>query len=61
MYNYDIIIIPLSKKDGGGYFGYVSDLKGCVSDGETIEETLVNTQAAIKEWIETYKRRKLNN
>lgn len=51
MNKYHIKIIPLNKKDGGGYLGIVLELKGCISDGETIQETLINTKNAIKEWI----------
>lgn len=51
--DYAIVIAPLSKKDGGGFAGYVPDLPGCMSDGESSEEALANTRLAIKEWIDT--------
>jgi antitoxin HicB len=51
--DYTIVITPLSEKDGGGFAGYVPDLPGCMSDGESQEETLANTRLAIEEWIET--------
>jgi antitoxin HicB len=49
---YRIVIEPLSADDGGGYFATVPDLPGCMSDGDTPEEALVNVQDAILCWIE---------
>lgn len=49
---YRIVIEPLSKGDGGGYFATAPDLPGCMSDGETPEEALINVQDAILSWIE---------
>ena len=46
------LIEPLSEEDGGGFFATVPDLPGCMSDGETPEEALVNVQDAILAWIE---------
>lgn len=57
--DYPIVIVPLSEEDGGGFLGYVPDLKGCMSDGETPEEAATNTQNAIEEWIDAAKARKL--
>jgi antitoxin HicB len=54
--NYDIVIVKLSEKDGGGFLGYVPDLPGCMSDGETRMEALVNTELAIKEWVDAAKK-----
>lgn len=51
MDDYVIVILPLSDEDGGGFVGYVPDLQGCMSDGETREEALFNTQEAMSEWI----------
>lgn len=48
---YAVLVFPLSKKDGGGYAGIVPDLPGCMSDGETPEEAIRNTEQAIKDWI----------
>ena len=50
---YPVIIAPLSAQDGGGFSAVVPDLPGCMSDGETPEEALVNVQDAIAAWIET--------
>jgi predicted RNase H-like HicB family nuclease len=50
--DYRVVIEPLSAEDGGGYFATVPDLPGCMSDGETPEEAIVNVQDAIRCWIE---------
>ncbi len=52
MADYAIVIMPLSVEDGGGFAGYVPDLPGCTSDGETYEEALANTQDAMAAWID---------
>jgi antitoxin HicB len=49
---YPVIISPLSEKDGGGFLATVPDLPGCISDGETPEEAIVNVQDAIAVWLE---------
>jgi antitoxin HicB len=49
---YPVIIQPLSLEDGGGFIAIVPDLPGCMSDGETPGEALVNVQDAIAAWIE---------
>lgn len=54
--DYPIVIAKLSKKDGGGYVGYVPDLPGCMSDGESPAEALANTRDAIQEWIASAKK-----
>lgn len=51
MTTYPIRIRPLSDEDGGGWLAEVPDLPGCMSDGETPEEALLNVQDAIQEWI----------
>jgi antitoxin HicB len=52
---YPIVIAPISSADGGGYVGYVPDLLGCMSDGETREEALANTLLAIEEWLDAFR------
>ncbi|MEQ8898641.1 MAG: type II toxin-antitoxin system HicB family antitoxin [Roseovarius sp.] len=52
MSDYVIVILPLSEEDGGGFVGLVPDLQGCMSDGDSREEALENTQQAMIEWIE---------
>ena len=52
---YMVRVEPLSEEDGGGYIAIVPDLPGCMSDGETPEEALVNVQEAISSWLESEK------
>ena len=49
---YPVIVQPLPVEEGGGFVATVPDLPGCMSDGETPEEALVNIQDAIAAWIE---------
>lgn len=49
---YAVLIEPLPPDEGGGFMALVPDLPGCMSDGETPEEALVNVQDAIETWIE---------
>ena len=51
-YDYTIVIETLPLEDGGGYLATVSDLPGCMSDGETYEEAASNVQDAILSWLE---------
>lgn len=57
MSEYAFFIIPLSEEDGGGYAAIFPDLPGCMSDGETPEEALVNGQDAMKAWLSVQKER----
>lgn len=50
--DYAIIVEALPAEDGGGFIATVPDLPGCMSDGETPQEALLNVQDAIKAWIE---------
>lgn len=49
---YPIVIEPLPPEEGGGFLALVPDLPGCMSDGESSEEAIVNVQDAIDTWIE---------
>lgn len=49
---YPVIVSPLPVEDGGGFAVLVPDLPGCMSDGATPEEAIVNVQDAIRVWIE---------
>jgi predicted RNase H-like HicB family nuclease len=49
-YYYKIIIEP---QEEGGYTAYVPKLQGCVSEGETYDETLENIKEAIELYLET--------
>ena len=49
---YPLVVEPLAPADGGGFVAIVPDLPGCMSDGATPEEAVVNVQDAIAVWIE---------
>ena len=51
-YYYKIIIEP---QEEGGYTAYVPKLPGCVSEGETYNETVENIKEAIELYLETLK------
>jgi antitoxin HicB len=41
--------------DGGGYTATVPGLPGCISEGDTLEEAVTNTEEAIIGYIEALK------
>ncbi|MBW4646564.1 MAG: toxin-antitoxin system HicB family antitoxin [Goleter apudmare HA4340-LM2] len=47
---YPITVYPDQK---GGYVAQIKDLPGCLTQGETLEETVVNIHEARELWIET--------
>ena len=53
-YFYKIIIEPQPE---GGFTAYVPKLPGCVSEGETYEETMSNIKEALELYLETMKER----
>ncbi len=55
--NYPIIIYP---SDEGGYVAEVPTLKGCLAQGETIQECLEELETLLTLWIETARKNKLN-
>lgn len=48
---YAHVVAPLSEEDGGGYMITFPDLPGCMSDGNTLEDVLVNGRDAFNSWI----------
>jgi antitoxin HicB len=48
--NYPFVIYPAEE---GGYVAEVPALKGCLAQGETLEETLNELQTVAALWIET--------
>lgn len=42
--------VILEPSDEGGYTVYVPSLPGCISEGENVDEALVNIQEAIAHW-----------
>lgn len=49
--DYPFEMRPLSEEEGGGWLITYPDLPGCMSDGETPEEALVNGKDAVAGWI----------
>ncbi len=47
------IKIVLEEQEEGGYTVYVPSLPGCVSQGETIDESLGNIKEAIELYLDT--------
>lgn len=45
-------INAIIEHDRDGFFAYVPALKGCVSQGDTVEETLSNIKEAIELYLE---------
>jgi antitoxin HicB len=48
---YAHIVSPLPAEEGGGYLFTVPDLPGCISDGATVEEAVVNGRDAFESWV----------
>lgn len=51
--DYELVISHLADEDGDGFLATVTELPGCMSDGETQEEALANVRDAIVAWIAT--------
>ncbi|AKE66302.1 Protein of unknown function UPF0150 [Microcystis aeruginosa NIES-2549] len=47
---YPISIYP---EEEGGYTALIPDLDGCITQGETLEEVMINIEEARELWIET--------
>ena len=52
---YDVVVRPLTEKEGGGYLAYFPDIPGCQADGETPEKALLQAEDALESWISTAK------
>lgn len=48
---YSFELRPLSEDEGGGWLIVYPDLPGCMSDGDTPEEALVNGKDALAAWL----------
>jgi len=46
------ITVILEPQEEGGYTAYVPSLPGCISQGETKEETIKNIKEAIELYLE---------
>ncbi|MBF0231229.1 MAG: type II toxin-antitoxin system HicB family antitoxin [Desulfamplus sp.] len=53
-YFYKVIIAP---QEEGGFTAYIPSLPGCVSEGETYDETVYNIKEALTLYVETLKMR----
>ena len=51
--------VILEPQEEGGYTVYVPALPGCVSQGETVEESLANIKEAIELYLESISERGL--
>ena len=49
---YRFVVRPLTDEEGGGYLIEFPELQGCMSDGNTVEEAIVNGVDAMQGWIE---------
>ena len=52
---YQFVVRPLSKEEGGGFLVEYPDLPGCMSDGETVEEAVKNGREALRDCLEVFK------
>ena len=52
---YPYEIRPLTQDEGGGFLISYTDFSECISDGETIEEAIVNGRDALIATIEALK------
>ena len=48
--DYAIRIEPLSSEEGGGFLVTVPDLPGCMADGDTVEQAIVEAHDAFEAW-----------
>ena len=44
--------VVLEPSDEGGYTVYVPSLPGCISEGDTLEEALMNIREAVELYLE---------
>lgn len=46
------IKVLIHKAEEGGYWAEVPALRGCYSQGETVDEVIVNIKEALQGWLE---------
>ncbi len=44
--------VMVNPAEEGGFWAEISAFAGCVSEGETLEETLLNIKEAAEGWLE---------
>ena len=49
---YEVVVQLLNRKLGGGFVAYAPALTGCVAEGSTSDEAIVNLADAIDCWLE---------
>jgi predicted RNase H-like HicB family nuclease len=47
-----VLKVVIEPSDEGGYTAWVPSLPGCVSEGDTIDETMANIREAIELYLE---------
>src|SRR4051812_28339934 len=52
---YQFTVRPLSKEEGGGYLVEYPDIPGCMSDGETVEESIADGREALRECVDVFR------
>lgn len=55
-----MILNAVIEKDENGYFAYIPELKGCVSQGESYEEALLNIKEAGELYLESLEQSEIN-
>lgn len=53
-----VVVHPVEE---GGFWAEIPAFAGCVSEGETVEETLINIKEAAEGWLEVASMRIKNN
>lgn len=46
-------LVVIQAAEEGGYVAHAPDLPGCLTQGETLDETLANIREAMALWLET--------
>ena len=54
-------INTIIEKDAHGYYAYAPELKGCQTQGETLEEVMSNIKEAIELYLESLSDEDKNN
>jgi predicted RNase H-like HicB family nuclease len=49
----DVRVNIIIERDEDGYYAYSPDLKGCQSQGNSLEEVKVNIKEAVELYLET--------
>ena len=54
MYKYEVVIYR--SDEDNAFIAEVPELPGCMADGKSYNDALINVQIIISEWIETAKK-----